>query len=153
MNKKYKLKIPDMISKEDAVIAGQCKGVKECFEVKVAHQKPESYKIVQIRSMTCQVPSEWLEEIEDSPMSAEQAWENCGRKACYSNPVLFKDGFNSGEKNHAKRVQPVIDLAAELKVKIGEIANLKDKIFEGVYPVWSALDEALKQLEITNENN
>lgn len=119
MNKKYRLRIPDMIRKEDAGIAEQCKGVEECIEVKVTCRNPESHKVVQIRRMTCHVPSEWLEEIKDGPVSAEEWFamqypdneiEDCFD--CDGGDIISI--FSAGGENHAKRVQPVIDILDSL---------------------------------------
>lgn len=97
---------------------------------------------------------EWLEEVEDGPVNAEQAWKDYGEKACYSNPILFKDGFKAGEKNHAKRVQPVIDVAkkiVELYESCGALGYHPSNAKQ--IPYIDKLKQTLKQLEIVNENN
>ena len=107
---KYRLKIPEMINKRDAIIAADFETVDEVIEFGGPTDNRPGYLCVEARGgIIAPVPKDWLEEIKDDPVSAEGYIKN----GIYPPPNCIsafhsdiKKAFKAGEENQKLRHRP-----------------------------------------------
>jgi len=110
--KRYRLKIPEMISRDDADVAYHLQQSGSCeFE-----DRNGMLVCSQFSFLKRKVPKDWLEEIKDEPMSPEE-WvskhfknENAIRAISYDLMVeMLVNYFKAGAAEERKKFKPLID--------------------------------------------
>lgn len=113
IEKLYNLNIPEIIRKEDAAIAHYFSGCKTVtYNKSIDKWTGDDGTHV----FDTEIPSDWLEEIHDEPVTAEYSfyekweerslWEN---KKGVSGKLPYLEGFKAGEANEWLRYRPLID--------------------------------------------
>lgn len=137
---KYRLKIPEMIKKEEAGLANDLSGFDNRILVKSQNQ--DSYVQFSIKgelkNWCSKIPKDWLEPIEDGPVSAEDTVkktveENGFPRLNIASGIGFcvtlfdlKKFATEGEKNDRKRTKPVIDAITEQLHDLDTYSNAPD---------------------------
>ena len=110
--KRYRLKIPDMIKRKNAIIAADFEAADEVIEFGGPADNIPGYECVEARGgIVAQVPKDWLEEIKDKPVSAEEwgiaTYGNTAEIQLRNfNTLEMVGAFKAGEANNELRHRP-----------------------------------------------
>ena len=140
--KRYRLKIPEMIKRKNAIIAADFEAADEVIEFGGPADNIPGYECVEARGgIVAQVPKDWLEEIKDKPVSAEEwgiaTYGNTAEIQLRNfNTLEMVGAFKAGEANNELRHQPKQTFKEWWKYSKPADFNEENKI--GAEEVWIA---------------